>query len=121
MISVYEPSGTSHLGEEGAVLQDLRLVTGAALAGWVTGTPTPYMCSRPLSNVRKNVGLRELKTSPANKLIIFQLGHLLRSVFVKCWKSIPRVGEGRNRSAEPEEGGGHEKKGVDGPATALVL
>lgn len=31
------------------------------------------------------------------------------------------MGEARNRSAELEEGGGHEKKGMDGPAAALVL
>lgn len=67
------------------------------------------------------MGLGELKTSPANKLIIFQLGHLLKSLFVKCQKTSPGVGEGRNRSAEQEEGGGHEKKGVDGPAAASVL
>lgn len=56
------------------------------------------------------MGLGELKTSPADKLIIFQLGHLLKSLLAKCQKTNPRVGEGRNRSADLEEGSGHQKE-----------
>lgn len=44
LISVSEPPGKVPPGSrtpEGAVLQDLGLVAGAALAGWVTGSPHP--------------------------------------------------------------------------------
>lgn len=58
------------------------------------------------------MGSGELKTSPANKLIISQLGHLLELLLAKCQKTSPRVGEGRKRSGELEESGGHQKKGV---------
>jgi len=97
----------SRLGAEHRRVQFCRARGIDLPRGRLTGTPTPSVCSRPLFNARRNVGLEELKTSPANKLIIFQLGHLLRSLFVKCWKASPRLGEGRNSLAMLEEAGGH--------------
>lgn len=75
---------------------------------------SPLQCKRVC-------GLRGAENHPANKLIIFQLAQLLKSLFVKSWKTSPRVGKNRNRSAELEEGGVLEKKETDGSATALVL